>query len=423
MNRGLSRMFWVCCAALVIGMVSCSGGNHDPTPTLYQPPGLAKNWTFVFYDDVEFGDAYNPMEDFCRAMYSGPALHVLVLEDTLGGETNLFFVDEHGNPRLVQELGELNMADAMTLQTVLEIAKSDFPADRYILSLYDHGYGWRGACVDETSHGDILTMNEIQVGLNRTGGVDLVLFSAPCNVGYFENAYELRLDTDVFIGSQETSGFVFWREALGDLRNTLETAPERDTYGLGTQIIDWIWQHREEYEPYTNVAMNLTMSAICTDRLAELGDALNELSQLAMLRMGAFRNELSAVYDQLDCPAQQSPDIFDLADKLLGVTQDEETRRILERIKTSLTDCVLAECHGSEREACHGLSVLCPNPDGYGSHAPYSGYRHEMDFLIHANWDEFLDELLGLSGKTKEYHHQEQVPTWPHDGFVPPGTG
>ena len=49
-------------------------------------------------------------------------------------------IDSH----LVQDLGEVNMADGQALVDFVTWAVSNYPADRYALILSDHGMGWPG---------------------------------------------------------------------------------------------------------------------------------------------------------------------------------------------------------------------------------------------------------------------------------------
>ena len=138
---------------------------------------------------------------------------------------------------------EVNMGDYQTLRDFLDYAKSKCAAERYILSFYDHGSGWEGACIDITSGDDLLLMDEIQRALTDAGGVDMVCFSAPCLMGALESVYELRNCTEVYIGSEETSGYIWWWYTMGDICETLKQNPDITNLEFADIIIQSIYRN------------------------------------------------------------------------------------------------------------------------------------------------------------------------------------
>src|SRR4030066_904040 len=52
------------------------------------------------------------------------------------------------NSQMVDDLGEVNMADGGSLVDFVTWAMQDYPADRYVLLLSDHGMGWPGGWSD-----------------------------------------------------------------------------------------------------------------------------------------------------------------------------------------------------------------------------------------------------------------------------------
>ena len=155
-------------------------------------------WTFLFYDDAEF-PAFNPFLVFSNDAYSSESLKVIVLQDTEDEPTTLWYVHEDSYPVFLEDWGERNMGDWSTLYDFIVWGKANYPADRYILTMYDHGGGWMGACWDYTSYYDFLLMDEIDCAIRNAGGVDILAFTAPCLMGALESAYELRDCVDVYI--------------------------------------------------------------------------------------------------------------------------------------------------------------------------------------------------------------------------------
>ena len=118
----------------------CHNGDHESAHNTTQ----TKKWTFMFYDDADF-QGYDPLTDsyggisFAEAAYSGETVDVIVLQDTDAGPATLWYIDEHHQLENLEDMGEVNMGDAATLQHLVDYGKNKFPADRYVLALYNHG--------------------------------------------------------------------------------------------------------------------------------------------------------------------------------------------------------------------------------------------------------------------------------------------
>ncbi|MGW8266254.1 MAG: clostripain-related cysteine peptidase, partial [Longimicrobiales bacterium] len=233
-------------AVLSSSLLSCDGGSRPvgPDPELPSEPDPLpeKAWTFLLYDDADFENAYDPLDDFAARVAGGENVNFLALRD---GETTpgaLYAIGPGHRISLKKSYGEINMGAATTLSGTLDWVKEYFPAERYIVAFYDHGGGWRGSCWDKTNHGDNLTMAEKRSALAEVGGVDLVLFTAPCLMGALEAAYDLREVTEVYVGSEATSGFIWWREPMRDLSAVLESNPDISTLELASFMVDAIWE-------------------------------------------------------------------------------------------------------------------------------------------------------------------------------------
>ena len=177
-----------------------AGGHACPTADQWWDEFLAvrdadsicdqpQTWTVLFYDDADFPNAYDPFMDFNSGAYSAPNLNVLILRDSKNKEAGLYSVNEHGGATLLEEWGEVNMGGAATLRDFVAYGKAHFPADRYLLAVYDHGAGYYGSCLDITNSGWLL-MKDMRTALTEAGGVDILAFTAPCLMGAVESAYE-----------------------------------------------------------------------------------------------------------------------------------------------------------------------------------------------------------------------------------------
>jgi len=129
-----------------------------------------KAWTALYYIDVDW-KSYNVdilETKFIDEIASGENLNVIVIQDMQRDPAFLYYIDENHNKILLEELGEVNMADPQTLIDFITYGKECYPAERYQLCVWSHAYAWYGVCVDETSGGDIMTMNEFHVSSVKT---------------------------------------------------------------------------------------------------------------------------------------------------------------------------------------------------------------------------------------------------------------
>ena len=350
-----------------------------------------KKWTWMFYNDADFTPGYDPMNDFAKEAYSAENLNVIVLHDNYGNPAKIWYIDEHHNKRLLEEWGEVDMGDYQTLRDFIEYSKENYPAERYLLSFYDHGMGWRGACIDDTNH-DWLTMNEIQKALRETGGVDIVCFTAPCNMGALESVYELRDCTDVYIGSEAGSGYVWWQYIISDICDMLNQNPDADDIALGKQIINLI--EKDHYR--WSFVERITMSAIRTDKMKELANSIDIVAGDFIANFEESYEKIQSVYDDVQSfGAGRYLDVYDFTQKYLNVETNQTTRQHLESVMNCLSDAVIAECHGNQHPNAHGLTIYFPNPAQYRYDSSYSSVGYGLDFSRDTQWNEFLEYYFG----------------------------
>lgn len=119
----------------------------------------------------------------------------------LNGNTQLPTVTDNGNS------DELNMGDGETLKKFIKYCKANYPADKYVLIMSNHGGGTKSVksssskenttkaiCWDESSGNDFLYTGEISDTLTSAESVDVMVLDA-CLMGSVEFAYQFRNDS------------------------------------------------------------------------------------------------------------------------------------------------------------------------------------------------------------------------------------
>ena len=344
----------------------------------------SKKWTWMFYDDADFYMAYDPLKDFSEEAYSGENLDVLVLQDKEYGPAKMWYIDEEHNTELLENMGEINMGDSQTLQNFVEYSKANFPADRYLISFYDHGGGWRGVCWDVTSNNDYLSMNEVQTALTNTGGVDIVCHTAPCLMGALESAYELRDCVDVYIGSEEGSGYGHWLGTIENMCNKLNDNPNLSSNEFGEYVIQSIWGNT----PWPD---SITMSAVRTDRLEPL---VTSLDTAANDFINYYSNEsydlFWEIYDNIQYFGDGfCIDTYDFAEKCSNGNFNQEIVKDLRLVMDCFSEVIINECHG-DYPGAHGLTIYFPDISKYSYDSEYGDPEYNLDFSQNTQWDEFI---------------------------------
>ena len=146
-------------------------------------------------------------------------------------------IKQGGLETLNAKVGKRSMVDPDTLADFIQFSAKEYPADRYMLILWDHGGGSLTAFgYDELFPGDSMSLDEINQAL-KDGGVkfDIIGFDA-CLMATLETALVTEQYSDFLVASEAVepgTGWYYtnWLSALSD-------NPAMDSLDLGKQIID-----------------------------------------------------------------------------------------------------------------------------------------------------------------------------------------
>ena len=365
-----------------------------------------KKWTFMMYDDRDYYDApyIRRNLDFARMSnaHSGKNLNVIILQDTYYDPGAYFYVKRFGGKRLLKNLEEVNMGDYQTLKDFILYCKENFPAERYILDIFDHGAGWAGACADSTS-GDWLTMKEIKRALTETGGADIISFIVPCLMATVEPVYELRDCVEVYIGKQPNAYFSL--HVVGPLCDVLNDEFYLSNIDIGKKTID-IFKEKVDVFPWS-VVTGKALSAMRTDEVTDLVKVINNLSIILTNKIDDYiddirnintitesfptrRIEASESYQARCVPEIRHIDLYDFAKNCLEIKGINETlHNCLQEVMDGINKTVIAEHHTNNHPEAHGLIIYFP--DLLLINIPLDDYANSgLDFIDNTSWNEFL---------------------------------
>lgn len=216
----------------------------------YTDAANAKNVTVMVYmcgTDLESksGMATSDLEEMVNAQL-GSNINI-VLET--GGASNWqnqiiksntnqrFLVMQGGLKPLDTKVGKRSMVDPNTLADFIQFSAREYPADRYMLILWDHGGGSLTAYgYDELFPGDSMSLDEINAALKK-GGVkfDMIGFDA-CLMATLETALVAGQYSDYLIASEAVEPGTGWYYT--DWLSKLSENPAMDSLDVGKAIID-----------------------------------------------------------------------------------------------------------------------------------------------------------------------------------------
>ncbi len=205
--RNIRRDTIVCVATAVAFLISCTS---TVAVSQYSETTEGKEWTLLIYWDadnnLEFCTDF-AMETWRNAMTPGANINLVAMVDILSEDGTWIYDIHDGVADIVKTMPEQNMSDAAVLEEFVLYGLENYPADKTLLVMQDHGYSWRGLCVDDTDGGGIMSIDAmakaISAAATRNGGhgVDVLALDA-CSVATIEIAYELRDVVDFFVASQ-----------------------------------------------------------------------------------------------------------------------------------------------------------------------------------------------------------------------------
>jgi hypothetical protein len=187
-------------------------------------PAAAAQWTVGVYMCADNGLNDQSYVDLAEMMEIGSTaeVNIVVQLDNAAGDTHpgarRLYIRKDGFDRL-EDLGEVDMADTATLAGFGRFLRQRYPAENYLLVLWDHGDGWtdryrdaRTLFIDE-SHGSSMSVAGGELGAalravrQALGRRIRVLAFDACLMGMIEVAVEAQASADYLLAS---SGLVPW---------------------------------------------------------------------------------------------------------------------------------------------------------------------------------------------------------------------
>jgi hypothetical protein len=322
----------------------------------------------------------------------------------------------------MQDLEEANMGDPAVLRDFVEWAITNYPAEHYALSIWNHGGGWRAlrerlsevasrairegglntavarAVAWDDTDGDKLYMKEVQQALeaakqrlqerlNTEVKIDVVGFDA-CLMGMAEIAYAMRNVANYMVGSEE-----------------LEPG---DGWPYDTILSDVVATSSMNPKSFAGLIVNKYGSAY-TDSITQSSVDIAKVMNLSA-KIDSFTSKASSEWDKLKeartnareyHPGGNSywgVDLWDFADEVYNRVSSTDIKNAAIALRNAVDDFVTDESHSSNMAGSHGVAIYFPpSLTRFNNDPDHTGYEDSntfmiVDFVKNHNWDNWLQD-------------------------------
>jgi hypothetical protein len=290
---------------------------------------------------------------------------------------------------VIERLSEKDTGDPESLRSFLSWGLGRFPADNYLVVVWNHGSGFRSVRRDigYDDFGSSLDMPEIEDAFSRAGigpkkKIAVLGFDA-CLMNMLEIAHHFKGQVEFIVGSQQTEPGDGWPydEVLKLTNQGLSRSD------LAKKIVK---AYIKSYEALG--IFNVTQSAIDCSKTEPVVKALSDLGHLLVERLDGYRREMTLT--RLHAQTFEMADYVDLIHLMTLLIRNIPDGGISDAAKAvvrAARSCIISsETLGHTVARAHGLSVWFP-----AGRRLYSSYRAKYLSLKFAEtypgWVGFLD--------------------------------
>ena len=269
--------------------------------------------------------------------------------------------------QMLQDMGQgIDMGDAQTLNDFIVWGKANYPADHYLLVLWDHGNGWRmktrAASLGRAFSYDDQTQHAIQIWNLQTalGAQQFDTIVWDCSLMQMaEVAYQLRASTPWIVSSEESppeQGYPY-DVALAKYRDFPNDTPlDLAKAWVDGMLADPLYVNRNIEESIVDTSQMANIST-AVDGLA--GQLIANNSALSTLTQNIRANGQS--YDETISPPRYFYDLVDVASRYKAGTADPSVdaacTAVINAVSGPSNPAVVYEKHNTNSPGSHGLSV------------------------------------------------------------------
>lgn len=265
-----------------------------------------------------------------------------------------------GGLSLVDEQPLASMGDAQTLGDFLSWGVQSYPADKYMVVLWNHGGGSAaGVEFDELYDSDSLSLSELAQGLGAGGAAFEVIGFDTCLMASLENAAAIAPYGSYMVASEETEpgggwDYTAWLQYMVD-------HPEESGLEIGTAICDSYYAKCEENEEGAMATLSVVDLATIPD-LTDKFDAMASEMTGVTTDITSYQTFIQGIMRAENYGGNNDDEgytnMVDLGD--LAMNTESVLPETADALLDSLYNAVKYSVKGESRSEANGLSVYFP---------------------------------------------------------------
>jgi hypothetical protein len=400
-------------------------------------------WTWLVYmagDNNLEGAGKDDLNEM-KEVGSTPQLNILVQFDTEENKTTRYFVEKN-KLTIVEEMPGVNTGDPKILTDFIKWGISKYPAQHYLIDIWNHGGGWenlpsdydyeslraskpalaskikrlrrslfrttiekiherppeaRAIAIDVGAH-DYLDNKELRNAIFNAlpdGGTKIdILGCDACLMNMLEICYENKDIANFMVGSEETEPGAGWpyNTMLKKLSETPNIAP--------ANLAKLITQYYGEYYEKNGNPINdksATQSALDLNQIQPVANSVNELAKILIKNIGRIAGQVTLARDKAQ-KFTEYPEYIDLISFLNELFKwlPDDQREVKDAVNKTLTVLnqnsfiVANTTWGLNVKRASGISIYFPSAEQY-----LNDYR-DLEFSKKYDWNQFLEALFKL---------------------------
>lgn len=406
--KKLSLVFAVLMATtLFFGCAASTEGMQQETQTAAQTAALTSNaqdtWSVFVYmcgTDLESGQgsATQNLQEMMNVALPENVNVIIQTGGTAAWQTEGISADvlgryemADGGMTLVDEQPLASMGDAATLGEFLNWGVQNYPAEKYMSVVWDHGGGSvSGVAFDELFGSDSLTLPELSQAFEMSGAQFEIIGFDTCLMATLENAATVSPYGNYLVASQEVEpgggwDYAAWLQYMSD-------NPALSGLEIGTKICDSFYDKCTSSGDEDLATLSVTdLSQIdnvvgAFDAMAtEMSSVTSDVNVLQPLTQAVYRSQNYGGNNENEGYTNMV-DVGDIASNAQDVLTETSTTMI-----SALVQAVPYQIMGSSRTKASGLSVFYP----------LTSTVEEMDQYAQCSVSgQYLEFLSGMVGWT-----------------------
>lgn len=379
-----------------------------------------KKWTIMVYCDADNNLDLAGVNDLNELELSGSdsSINIIWLLDRWGmNDTHLYYVehDSLGLPggddnNIVSTLlddsapwlaPEEDMGNPQTLMDFMLWTTENYPADHYLITIWDHGSGifkdgepfiTKGECWDDNGgvpneYIDLKELKNVMAAVHNQLGrkIDIIGHDV-CLSGQYETHYQVRDYANISIASADNEPMEGWN--YEDPFVSLKANPDITPEELAFQIVNayYLW-----YGPFPHCC-NTQAAVDLRQMQSEFMPAFHDFNQTLIQYCGQYQTELTDYRNQSAYYQSPDYDLWNFADFIAADTAFPQDMRDAAMNLTYSLDTTFINHRTANYTNGYGCTIWFPT--NYSTNMNINDYKTKIDFN-NTSWSYFLRAFSG----------------------------